>query len=438
MLNIDLIRDKPDVVKEGIRKKGGDSDIVDRVHDIDKNWREHKKQGDRLRMEHNEVTNDIEDKVQDGGNPSDLIDKASDIKQKVNSVEERTEDLKKKRDELLLQIPQLPEKDVTVGEDESENIEISREGFDNLRDLPDPVSPHYQIGDENNWIDEERAAKTTGSGYYFLKGDLARLEHALIDFMMDIHREQGYVDIFPPIPVSSNSMEGTGQLPKFDKDSYKIEEEDLWLCPTAEVPVTNMYSDEILNTDHLPLKHQAYTPNFRREAGEHGTETRGIARVHQFNKVELVRFVEPEKSYDHMYGILDDAEEILQRLELPYRELEICTGDLGFKANKQIDIEVWAPGTDNEEGPDMGGRWLEVSTVSNFEEFQARRMNLRCRDEPNEDTRYLHTLNGSGLALPRVVIAIIEYYQNDDGTVDVPDALQDYMKKEQLEPADLP
>jgi seryl-tRNA synthetase len=245
--------------------------------------------------------------------------------------------------------------------------------------------------------------------------------------MLDLHREQGYVDLFPPIPVSSESMTGTGQLPKFAEDAYKLEGEDLWLCPTAEVPVTNMYRDDILLKDDLPVKHQAYTPNFRREAGEHGTETRGIVRVHQFNKVEMVNFVEPENSYEAFDRLLDEAEEVLRRLELPYRILEMCTADLGFTQAKKYDIEVWAPGDDMDDGPEKGGRWLEVSSVSNFEDFQARRAGLRYRPERHESTEYLHTLNGSGLALPRVMVAILEYYQNDDGTVTVPEALRPYM-----------
>jgi seryl-tRNA synthetase len=245
--------------------------------------------------------------------------------------------------------------------------------------------------------------------------------------MLDVHREQGYHDVFPPIPVSSEAMTGTGQLPKFDDDAYAVAEEDLWLCPTAEVPVTNMYADEILLREDLPIKHQAYTPNFRREAGEHGTETRGIVRVHQFNKVELVNFVEPAESYDRLEALLDEAEEVLRRLELPYRVLELCTGDMSDKAGKQIDLEVWAPADDMPEGPREGGRWLEVSTASNFEDYQARRAGLRYRPERHESAEYLHTLNASGLAIPRVMVSILEYHQNDDGTVTVPEVLRPYM-----------
>jgi seryl-tRNA synthetase len=284
-------------------------------------------------------------------------------------------------------------------------------------------------------LDFERGAKVSGGGFQFVKGDGARLELALVQFMLDVHREQGYQDVLPPIPVNSASMRGTGQLPKFDEDAYRVEsrqgdeydEDDLWLLPTAEVPVTNMHRDEILLDDDLPLKYQAYSPNFRREAGEHGTETRGYVRVHQFNKVELVNFVRPEESYDRLEGLLDEATAVLERLGLPYRVLDMCTGDMGFTQAKKYDVEVWAPGDDMDEGPEEGGRWLEVSSVSNFEDFQARRADIQYRPERHESAEYLHTLNGSGVALPRVMVAVMEYYQNEDGTVDVPEALQEYM-----------
>jgi seryl-tRNA synthetase len=253
--------------------------------------------------------------------------------------------------------------------------------------------------------------------------------------MLEVHREQGYTDVFPPIPVNSRSMQGTGQFPKFTDDAYRLggsndepyDDDDLWLLPTAEVPVTNMYREEILLDDDLPLKHVAFSPNFRREAGEHGTETRGYVRVHQFNKVELVNFVPPADSEQRHEELIEEAAEVLRRLGLPYRVLDICSGDLGFPHHKQYDLEVWAPADDMEGGPDAGGRWLEVSSASNFTDFQARRAGLRYRPERHESAEYLHTLNASGVALPRVVVAILEYYQNDDGTVTVPEALQPYM-----------
>jgi seryl-tRNA synthetase len=410
---------------------------LDRVLEVDDEWRSLKQRGDELRHERNETSSKIGDLKAEGKDEEAeaAIERSQELKAELADVEDRADELEAELEERLLELPQIPHEDVPVGEDESDNVERRREGFDDLRELPDEVVPHYDLGEELDVLDFERGAKVAGGGFYFAKGDGARLEHALVQFMMDVHREQGYTDLFPPIPVNSRSMEGTGQFPKFTDDAYRLggsneeayDDDDLWLCPTAEVPVTNMYRDEILLDDDLPVKHQAYTPNFRREAGEHGTETRGIVRVHQFNKVEMVNFVRPEESYDRFDELLDDAEEVLRRLELPYRILEMCTGDLGFTQAKKYDIEVWAPGDDMEDGPEEGGRWLEVSSVSNFEDFQARRAGLRYRPERHESAEYLHTLNGSGLAVPRVVVAILEYYQNDDGTVTVPEALRPYM-----------
>ncbi|MFC7082196.1 serine--tRNA ligase [Halorussus caseinilyticus] len=428
MLDRNYIRDNPEAVREGLRKRGADVDL-DAVLEKDEEWRDLKARGDDLRHERNQVSDEIGELKQAGKHDEadEAIERSQELKAEIEEVEERADELEDELEDALLRVPQVPHESVPEGDDEDENVETRREGFEDLRELPDEVTPHYELGEELDIIDEARAAKTTGSGYYFLKGEGCQLEHALMQFMMDVHREQGYQDVFPPIPIDSESMTGTGQLPKFADDAYKLEDEDLWLCPTAEVPVTNMYRDDILLKDDLPLKHQAYTPNFRREAGEHGTETRGIVRVHQFNKVEMVNFVEPEGSYDRLHELLDEAEEVLRRLDLPYRVLELCTGDLGFKAAKQIDLEVWAPGDDMDDGPEEGGRWLEVSTASNFEDFQARRAGLRYRPERHESTEYLHTLNASGLALPRVMVAVLEYYQNDDGTVTVPEALRPYM-----------
>ncbi|UPW01438.1 serine--tRNA ligase [Halorussus gelatinilyticus] len=428
MLDRNYIRDNPEEVREGLRQRGADVDL-DAILEKDEEWRDLKARGDDLRHERNEVSDKIGELKQAGEHDEadEAIERSQELKAEIEEVEDRAAELEEELEDALLRVPQVPHESVPEGDDEDDNVETRREGFEDLRDLPDEVTPHYDLGEELDIIDEARAAKTTGSGYYFLKGEGSQLEHALMQFMMDVHREQDYQEIFPPIPINSESMTGTGQLPKFADDAYKLEDEDLWLCPTAEVPVTNMYRDDILLKDDLPLKHQAYTPNFRREAGEHGTETRGIVRVHQFNKVEMVNFVEPDESYDRLHELLDEAEEVLRRLDLPYRVLELCTGDLGFKAAKQIDLEVWAPGDDMEDGPDEGGRWLEVSTASNFEDFQARRAGLRYRPERHESTEYLHTLNASGLALPRVMVAVLEYYQNDDGTVTVPEALRPYM-----------
>ncbi len=436
MLDRTYLRENPDTVRDALENRGADVDF-DEILEIDERWRELKARGDELRHERNEISSRIGELKQEGKDDEadEAIERSQSLKADIEDVESEASELEDELEERMLEVPQVPDESVPVGEDEADNVEHRRWGFDDQHDLPDEVVPHYELGEELDIIDEARGAKTTGSGFYFLKGDGARLEHALIQFMLDVHREQGYVDIFPPVPVNSQSMQGTGQLPKFADDAYRLgednekayDDDDLWLCPTAEVSVTNMYADEILLSDDLPLKHQAYSPNFRREAGEHGTETRGIVRVHQFNKVELVNFVDPEDSEERLESLLGEAEEVLRKLELPYRILELCTGDLTFASAKTYDIEVWSPGDDMEDGPEEGGRWLEVSSASNFKEFQARRAGLRYRPERHESAEYLHTLNASGLALPRVMVAVLEYHQNEDGTVTVPEALRPYM-----------
>ena len=441
MLSRQFVRENPDAVRAALETKGVDVDL-DRILEIDEEWRALKSEGDDLRHERNEVSSTIGRLKQEGKDDEaqEAIERSSELKTELQEIETRADELEAELEAALLTLPQLPDDSVPVGEDESENVERRREGFDDLRGLPDEVVPHYDLGEELEILDFDRGAKVAGGGFYFAKGDGARLEHALIQFMLDVHREQAYMDVFPPIPVNSASMRGTGQFPKFTEDAYRLEgdnedpydDDDLWLLPTAEVPVTNLHREEILLDDDLPLKYQAYSPNFRQEAGEHGTETRGIVRVHQFNKVELVNFVRPEASDERFEGLVGEAESVLDRLGLPYRILEMCTGDLGFTQAKKYDIEVWAPGDDMEEGPDEGGRWLEVSSVSNFRDFQARRAGIQYRPEQHESAEYVHTLNGSGVAVPRVMVAILEYYQNDDGTVTVPEALRPYMGGQEL------
>jgi len=442
MLDRTYLREHPDEVRTAVDRKGVDGVDVDEVLALDEEWRELKARGDDLRHERNEVSSRIGQLKQEGEEEAAqaAIERSSELKAELEEVEDRADELAAELDERMLELPNVPHESVPVGDDEGDNVERYREGFDDLRDLPDEVVPHYDLGEELDVLDFERGAKVSGGGFQFVKGAGARLEHALVQFMLDVHREQGYDDVLPPIPVNSESMRGTGQLPKFADDAYRVgarqddeyDDDDLWLLPTAEVPVTNMYRDEILLDDDLPVKHQAFSPNFRREAGEHGTETRGYVRVHQFHKVELVNFVRPEESYDRLEGLLGEAEAVLDRLGLPYRVLDMCTGDMGFTQAKKYDIEVWAPGDDMDDGPAEGGRWLEVSSVSNFEDFQARRAGLRYRPERHESAEYLHTLNGSGLAVPRVMVAVMEYYQNEDGTVTVPEALRPYMGGQEI------
>jgi seryl-tRNA synthetase len=441
MLPRRFVRENPEAVREGLDLRHNDDVDLDAILELDAEWRELKAEGDDLRHERNEISSRIGELKQEGKDDEaqEAIDRSQELKAEIDRVEERAEELDDELEARLLNLPNVPHEDVPPGEDESDNVEVRREHFSDHGAPADPV-PHYDLGEDLNILNFERGAKVSGGGFYFLQGDGARLEHALVQFMLDIHREQGYTDVFPPIPVSSRSMRGTGQLPKFNEDAYRIggaehddyDDDDLWLCPTAEVPVTNMYREEILLDDDLPIKHQAYTPNFRREAGEHGTETRGIVRVHQFNKVELVNFVEPAESYSRLEGLVEEATEVLDRLALPYRVVTLCGGDLTFASAKTYDVEVWAPADDMDHGPGEGGRWLEVSSASNFEDYQARRASLRYRPERHESAEYLHTLNASGLALPRVMVAILEYYQNEDGTVTVPEALRPYMDGQEV------
>jgi len=437
MLSRQFVRENPEVVRDAIEVKNVEGVDLDRVLEIDAEWRELKARGDDLRRERNEVSERIGKLKREGEaeRAEKAIERSGELKEELAAVEDRADELEAELEKALLEIPNVPHESVPVGEDESDNVERYREGFSDLRELPAEITPHYDLAEDLDIIDFERGAKVAGGGFQFLKGDGARLEYALIQFMLDVHREQGYTDVFPPLAVNSRSMRGTGQLPTFAEDAYRVgarpdeeyDDDDRWLLPTAEVPVTNMYRDEILLDDDLPIKHQAVSPNFRREAGEHGTETRGYVRVHQFNKVELVNLVRPERSEERLEGLLGEAEEVLDRLDLPYRVLTMCTGDVGFTQAKKYDIEVWAPGDDMEGGPEVGGRWLEVSSVSNFEEFQARRAGLRYRPERHESAEHLHTLNASGVAVPRTLVATVEYYQNDDGTVTVPEPLRPYM-----------
>ncbi len=325
--------------------------------------------------------------------------------------------LKKNVNSVRLEIPNIPHEDVPVGDDEEDNELIRKWG--EPRDFDFDFKPHWELGENLDILDFERGTKVTGSRFTFLKGAGARLERALINFMLDYHRENhNYEEIFPPFIANNDSMTGTGQLPKFAADMFKLEDEEYYLIPTAEVPITNLYREEILDIDDLPIYHSAYSACFRAEAGAHGRDTRGIIRQHQFNKVEMVKFVTPETSYDELEKITNDAEDILQALELPYRVVRLCSGDLGFSAAMTYDLEVWIPAYDT---------YREISSCSNFEDYQARRAGLRYRPDPDSQTRYLHTLNGSGLAIGRTVAAILENYQNEDGTVSIPEVLKPYL-----------
>ncbi|MGQ3685310.1 MAG: serine--tRNA ligase [Candidatus Loosdrechtia sp.] len=416
MLDIHFIRNNPDKVKEAIAKKHENAANIDEILDIDVERRATIHACEQLKSKRNEKSREVSERKKKGQDASEIIEETRKINEDIKSYEERLKELEFRINDLLLRIPNIPAEDVPVGKDENDNVVVRTWGKRKTFDFT-PL-PHWEIGCNLDILDLERSSKITGSGFILLKGPGSRLERALFNFMLDLHtQEHGYTELFPPFLVNRTSMTGTGQLPKLEDDMYRTVADDLFLVPTAEVPVTNIHRDEILLYKDLPAYYTAYTPCFRREAGSYGKDTRGIIRVHQFNKVELVKLVSPETSYDELESLVANAEKVLQLLGLEYRVSKLCTGDLSFAAAKCYDIEVWAPGL---------GKFLEVSSCSNFEDFQARRINIRFRDKDGK-LRFIHTINGSGLALPRTVIAILETYQQKDGTVLIPDVLRPYM-----------
>ncbi|GAN34490.1 MAG: serine--tRNA ligase [Candidatus Brocadia sp. AMX2] len=416
MLDINFIRNNPDKVKQAIAHKHENAANIDQILELDTQRRSLIHACEQLKSKRNEKSKEVSELKKRGQDASGIIEETKKIGDDIKSFEEKLKELEPQITNLLLRIPNIPAADVPIGKDENDNVVVKTWGQRKTFDFS-PL-PHWELGRILNILDLERSSKISGSGFILLKGPGAKLERALFCFMLDTHtREHGYTELFPPFLVNRTSMTGTGQLPKLEEDMYRTAIDDLFLVPTAEVPVTNIHRDEILSYKDLPIYYTAYTPCFRREAGSYGKDTRGIIRVHQFNKVELVKIVKPEASYNEIESLLGNAERILQLLGLEYRVAKLCTGDMSFAAAKCYDIEVWAPGT---------GKFLEVSSCSNFEDFQARRMNIRFRDEDGK-LRFVHTLNGSGLALPRTVIALLETYQQKDGTVIIPDILKPYM-----------
>lgn len=416
MLDINFIRNNPDKVKQAIAHKHENASNVDQILELDTQRRTLIHACEQLKSKRNEKSKEVSELKKKGQDASRIIEETKKIGDDIKSMEERLKELEPQITNLLLRIPNIPAADVPIGKDASDNVIVKTWGQRKTFDFT-PL-PHWELGRILNILDLERSSKIVGSGFILLKGLGAKLERALFCFMLDLHtREHGYTELFPPFLVNRTSMTGTGQLPKLEEDMYRTATDDLFLVPTAEVPVTNIHRDEILSYKDLPIYYTAYTPCFRREAGSYGKDTRGIIRVHQFNKVELVKLVRPETSYDELELLLCNAEKVLQLLGLEYRVTKLSTGDMSFAAAKCYDIEVWAPGLD---------KFLEVSSCSNFEDFQARRINIRFRDEDGK-LRFVHTLNGSGLALPRTVIAILETYQQQDGTIIIPEVLQPYM-----------
>lgn len=416
MLDIHVIRNNPDKVKQAIINKHETAANVDTILALDARHRSMIFACEQLKSKRNEKSKEVNALKKSGQDASSLIEETRDIGNEIKSIEENLHGMDAQINDLLLRIPNIPAADVPIGKDANDNAIVKTWGERKAFDFT-PL-PHWELGGNLNILDLERSSKITGSGFILLKGLGARLERSLFSLMLDVHtRDHGYTELFTPFLVNRTSMTGTGQLPKLEDDMYRIPSDDLFLVPTAEVPVTNIHRDEILSFKELPLYYTAYTPCFRREAGSYGKDTRGIMRVHQFNKVELVKLVRPETSYRELELLLGNAEKILQILGLEYRVAKLCTGDMSFAAAKCYDIEVWAPGLN---------KFLEVSSCSNFEDFQARRINVRFRGEDNK-LRFVHTLNGSGLALPRTVIAILETYQQKDGSITIPDVLQPYM-----------
>ena len=414
MLDIQQLRDDPASVKERIATKGGDPGVDDAVA-LDCRRREVLKQVEALKGQGNTASKALGQRKKQGEDISgdqkalrELGDQIKDLDQEVRGVEA---DLQS----VLLRLPNLPHPETPVGKDEADNVEVRRWG--ECRTFDFEAKPHYEIGEVLGILDFERSARMSGSGFPMLMGAGARLQRALIQFMLDVHtQEHGYTEVAPPFLVNNEAMTGTGQLPKLAEEMYRVGEDGLWLIPTAEVPLTNIYREEIIE-EPLPICLTAHTPCWRREAGAAGRETRGMIRVHQFDKVEMVKFVEPAGSYDELETLVTHATDILERLELNYRVLELCTGELSFAAARCYDIELWAPGQ---------SQWLEVSSCSNFEDFQARRAGIRYRT-PEGKPAFVHTLNGSGVALPRLMVALLENGQQPDGTVILPTAIRPYL-----------
>ena len=417
MLDIKFIRENVDAVKKAIAGRGLKVDI-DELLNLDAQRRKLLKEVEDLKHKKNTASNDIAKLMKERKNAKDTIEQVKAISQKIDKIDAKVEDIEQKLANLMLTIPNIPHNSVPIGPDSKSNKVVRTWG--EVKELGFPALTHIELAEGLDIIDFPRATKITGSNFPLYKGLGAYLERALINFMLDLHtKKHGYKEISPPFMVNRVSMTGTGQLPKLEPDMYRLKDDDLFLVPTAEVPVTNMHRDEVLKEEDLPIYYTAYTPCFRREAGSYGKTTKGLTRVHQFDKVELVKFTLPQNSYQEHEKLLADAEEVLKLLELPYRVMLLSSGDLSFAASKCYDIEAWAPASK---------AWLEVSSCSNFEGFQARRINIRYRSkEVNKKVDFVHTLNGSGVALARSVIAILENYQQKDGTVIIPKALKPYM-----------
>jgi seryl-tRNA synthetase len=420
MLDIKFVRENVDRVKEALLKRGYEITLDEFLAREDER-REILKRAEELRNRRNVVSEEIGRLKKEKKDASSLVAEMKGVSDSIKVLDEEMRELEEKTLSFLLLLPNIPHESVPLGKDETENVEVRKWG--EPREFAFKALNHWDIGEMLDIIDFQRASRMAGARFAIMKGAGAKLERALMNFMLDLNTSKGYKEVFPPLMVNRESMTGTGQLPKFESDLFRIADPEFYLIPTAEVPVTNIHREEILNEKDLPLYYTAYTPCFRREAGSYGKDTRGLIRQHQFNKVELVKFVKPEDSYDELEKLTADAEDVLQRLDLPYRVVALCTGDLGFAASKTYDLEVWLPGQQ---------RYREISSCSNFVDFQARRANIRFKREGRKGTEFVHTLNGSGLAIGRTLVAVLENYQQKDGSVVVPEALRTYMGMESI------
>jgi seryl-tRNA synthetase len=418
MLDLKFIRENPELVKQAIKNKN-EKDRVDEILTLDKRRRELVLRGDELKSERNQVSSQIPNLKKEKKDVSGLLSSMKLVSDQIADIDSQLRNVENELNEILMFVPNLPHKSVPVGKTAEDNIEVRKwapEGFS--FDKKNKISDHLELGKKLKILDFERGAKISGSGFPLYTGKGATLERALINFMLDYHlQNHRYTEIFPPFLVNRESMRGTGQLPKMAEDMYTIEKDDLYPVPTAEVPITNIYRNEIIAESQLPIHLVGYSACFRREAGSYGKESKGFLRVHQFNKVEMVKIVNPVTSYNELEKLVSDAEDILKALKIPYRILLLCTGDLSFSAAKCYDIETWSPAEN---------RWLEASSCSNFEDFQARRANIRYRSEASKKPEFVHTLNGSGLATSRLMVSILENYQTGEGKISVPEVLQKY------------
>jgi len=413
MLSLQTIREKPDLVRAALVSRGAELPLLDEVLTLDREWRRELGELEALRAERNETSRRMGSEV---ARSPEVLAHMRDLSERIKGLEATVEEREAALNHRLLVLPNIPHGSVPYGTDANENKIVRQWGTTRTFDFA--PKPHWELGERLGIIDFERGVKLSGSRFYMMKGLGARMERGLINFMLDMHtKEHGYTEVLPPYLVRREIMVGTGQLPKFEAEAYRTDD-DMFLVPTAEVPLTNLHREEILEDSALPICYTAYSPCFRREAGAAGRDTRGLKRVHQFDKVELVKFATPESSYEELESLVGDAEAVLQRLGLAYRVVLLCTGDMGFASAKTYDLEVWAPGL---------GEWLEVSSCSNCGDFQARRANIRYRPGPGAKPEFVHTLNGSGLALPRIVIALLENGQQEDGSIRLPETVIPYV-----------